>query len=178
MDGLGAGEFALVALVFRVAIGITFASHGWAKRFSGGGLSGTAGWFDSIGMKPGTFHATTASTMEMATGVALALGFLTPFAGAGIVAIMIVAGWTVHRTNGFAIVGDGWEYTFVVAITAVAIAGFGPGDYSIDHAIGIADGLNGTTGWLIAGGLGIVAGIGHLTTFYRPNPPQPAEADI
>jgi uncharacterized membrane protein YphA (DoxX/SURF4 family) len=123
VEGLDQTEFDLVMAVFRVVFGLIFASHGWAKRFSGGGIAGTAGWFDSIGMKPGKLHANLASTTEMLTGVLLAIGLLTSFGAAGIVGVMVVAGWTVHRANGFFIVKSGWEYTFVVALIAVARAG-------------------------------------------------------
>ena len=48
------------------------AAHGYNKFFGKGGLAGTAGWFDSIGMKPGMFHARVAATTEMAAGLGLA----------------------------------------------------------------------------------------------------------
>lgn len=172
VEGLDQTEFDLVMAVFRVVFGLIFASHGWAKRFSGGGIAGTAGWFDSIGMKPGKLHANLASTTEMLTGVLLAIGLLTSFGAAGIVGIMVVAGWTVHRANGFFIVKSGWEYTFVVALIAVAIAGLGPGRWSVDHGLGIADDLNGWVGLAIAIVLGVVGGVAQLAAFYRP--PAPA----
>lgn len=167
---LSANEFNFIMTVFRATVGLTFAAHGWAKRFSGGGISGTAGWFDSIGMKPGKLHANLASTTEMATGVMLALGLLTPLAAAGIVGIMVVAGWTVHRGNGFFIVKDGWEYTFIVALMAVAIAGLGAGEWSLDNALGLTDDWNGYTGLAVALAVGIGAGAGQLILFFRPPP--------
>ncbi len=174
VEGLEQTEFDAVMAGFRVIIGLVFAAHGWAKRFSGGGIDGTAGWFDSMGMRPGRLHANLASTMEMVTGVLLALGLLTSFAAAGIVGVMVVAGWTVHRSAGFFIVGNGWEYTFIVGLIAVAIAGLGPGRWSVDEALGLADDLNGWTGLAIAVVLGVAAGVGQIAVFYRP--PPPAEA--
>ena len=170
VEGLEQTEFDAVTAGFRVIVGLVFAAHGWAKRFSGGGLSGTAGWFDSIGMRPGKLHANLASSTEMLTGVLLAVGFLTSFAAAGIVGIMVVAGWAVHRDKGFFIVAEGWEYTFMVALMAVAIAGLGPGRWSIDQAIGLADDLNGWTGLAIALILGIGVGVAQLAVFYKPDP--------
>ena len=172
MEGLDAAEFDLVTFIFRVAVGITFAAHGWAKMFRGGKIAGTAGWFDSIGMRPGRMHAFMASITEMASGALLALGLLTPFAAAAIVGVMVVAGWTVHAKNGFFIVSEGWEYTFIVALMAFVIAGFGPGAWSIDQAIGIAEDLNGYTGLAIAGVLGVAAGVAQVAIFFRP--PAPA----
>lgn len=168
VEGLEQTEFDVVMATFRVIFGLVFAAHGWAKRFSGGGIDGTAGWFDSIGMRPGRMHANLASTMEMLTGVLLVVGLLTPFAAAGIVGIMVVAGWTVHRDKGFFIVGEGWEYTFMVALSAVAIAGLGPGRLSIDQGLGLADDLNGWVGLAIALVLGTAGGVAQLVLFYRP----------
>ena len=156
MADLSAAEFSTALLVFRVIFGFVFALHGWGKVK--GGIGGTAGWVDSMGMKPGKLHAWAAAITEMGTGVLIMLGLLTPFAAAGMVGVMVVAGWTVHRNNGFMIVKDGWEYTFIVAVTAIFIAWLGPGEYSLDHAFGIDDALNGWTGLLIADVLGVAAG--------------------
>ncbi|HEY6648683.1 MAG TPA: DoxX family protein, partial [Mycobacterium sp.] len=88
-------------LILRVVLGLTMAAHGYNKFFGPGGLKGTAGWFDSMGMKPGMFHARVAATTEMSAGLGVAAGLLTPVPAAGFVALMLVAAWTVHRPNGF-----------------------------------------------------------------------------
>ena len=59
-------------LILRVVLGLTMAAHGYNKFFGRGGLPGTAGWFESIGMKPGMFHARVAATTEMSAGLGLA----------------------------------------------------------------------------------------------------------
>ena len=168
VEGLDQTEYDLVMAGFRVTFGLVFASHGWAKRFSGGGIDGTAGWFDANGMRPGKLHANVASTTEMLAGVLLALGLLTSFAAAGIIGVMVVAGWVVHRSNGFFIVGEGWEYTFVVGLVALAIAGLGPGRWSIDHGLGIADDLNGWAGLAVALIQGLAGGVAQIVAFYKP----------
>lgn len=170
VEGLQQTEFDLVMAAFRIAIGLTFVAHGWNKRFSAGGIAGTAGWFESIGMKPGKVHANLASTTEMGTGALLVLGLLTSFAAAGMVGVMAVAGWVVHRRNGFFITALGWEYTFVIGVAAVAVAGLGPGRWSIDHGLGIADDLNGWVGLAIALILGIAAAAAQVIAFHRPEP--------
>ncbi len=121
-------------------------------------------------MKPGKLHAQLASSTEMLTGVMLAIGLFTPFAAAGIIGVMVVAGWVVHRSKGFFIVGEGWEYTFIVGLMALVIAGLGPGRWSIDWALGIVDDLNGWVGLAIAAVLGIGGGAAQLAVFYRPEP--------
>lgn len=165
-----AADFALLAL--RVVLGLTMAAHGYNKFFGGGRIPGTAGWFDSIGMKPGLFHARIAATTEITAGLGLALGLLTPVPAAGFVALMLVAAWTVHRKNGFFIVKEGWEYNLILAVAAVAIAGTGAGKYSLDHLLFSGTDfyhfLHGWCGLLIAVVLGLLGGIGQLVIFFRP----------
>ena len=105
-------------LILRLVLGVTLAAHGYNKFFGGGRIPGTARWFESIGMKPGKFHATVAATTEITAGLGLAVGLLTPIPAAGFVSLMLVAAWTVHRPNGFFIVKEGWEYNLVLAVSA------------------------------------------------------------
>ncbi len=167
-SGITIAEQDFVLLIFRLSIGITIAAHGWNKIFGGGRIKGTGRWFQSIGMKPGIFHAWMAALSEVFCGLLLCLGFLTSFAAAGIIGIMVVAGWTVHRNNGFFIIKEGWEYVFVLSVAALTIATLGPGDWSIDHTLGISDDLMGWAGFWIASGLGIGAGLLQLLLFFRP----------
>ena len=102
----------LVLLILRGVAGLTLAAHGWNKFFGGGRIAGTGRWFDSIGMRPGRLNALLAASSEMGAGVLLTLGLLTPVAAAGVIGVMVVAGWTVHRSNGFFIIKEGWEYVF------------------------------------------------------------------
>jgi putative oxidoreductase len=159
-------QFNLGLLILRVVVGPVFAFHGFAKIFRGGRLEGTAGWFDSMGMRPGHVHARFAAFGELATGTCLALGLLTSFAGLGLVALMSVAVWTVHKGKGLLVTKDGWEYNLVLATIGVTVATLGPGEWSLDDVIGID--LNGTTGLLIALVGGVAAAAGLLATFYRP----------
>lgn len=158
----------LVLLLARVLLGFTMFAHGYQKVFKGGKLPGTAGWFDSIGMKPGMLHARMAATTEMGSGILLAAGLLTSLAGAAYVALMIVAAWTVHRANGFFIVKSGWEYNMVLAVAGVLIGTVGAGKYSLDHAFDFVDTFSGSSGLLMSLGVGVLGGIGQLVVFFRP----------
>jgi putative oxidoreductase len=159
-------------LVLRLVVGPVFAFHGFAKVFRGGRLAGTAGWFDSMGMRPGHLHARFAAFGELATGTCITLGLLTSFGGMGLVGLMAVAFWTVHKGNGLLVTKNGWEYNLVLGAIGVALATIGAGQWSVDNALGID--LNGPAGFAIAlvGGLAMAAGL--LVTFYRP--PVPAAA--
>ncbi len=155
-------------LILRLVLGLTLAAHGFNKFFGGGRIPGTARWFESIGMKPGKFHATVAATTEMAAGLGLAAGLLTPIPAAGFVSLMLVAAWTVHRHNGFFIVKEGWEYNLVLAVSAVAVATIGPGKFSLDWAIFGKNWLDGWPGLLVSVLLGLAGAVGQLLIFYRP----------
>src|ERR1700739_4654457 len=154
-------------LILRLVLGLTLAAHGFNKFFGGGRIPGTARWFESIGMKPGKFHATVAATTEVSAGLGLAAGLLTPIPAAGFVALMLVAAWTVHRPNGFFIVKEVWDYTLVLALSAVAVATVGPGRFSLDFAIFGHAWCAGWTGLLISVVLGLGGGIGEVVVFFR-----------
>ncbi len=164
-----AGRVSLGIAVIRVVVGVALAAHGYAKFFRGGKIAGTAGWFDSMGMKPGKVHAYLAASTEVGAGLLFAAGLLTPLAAAGMVGLMVVAAWTVHRHNGFFIVAEGWEYTFILAVVAVGIATTGPGEFSLDYALDLTDpDFDGINGLLIAAGGGLLAGVAQMALFYRP----------
>lgn len=160
-------EFDLGLLLLRVVVGLVFAFHGYAKIFRGGRLAGTGRWFDSIGMRPGQVHARLAAAGELATGTCLTLGLLTPFAGMGLVGLMAVAVWTVHRGHGLLVNQDGWEYNLVLGTIGVTLGVLGPGRWSLDNALGVD--LTGGIGLAIslAGGLGL-ATLLLATTYQRP----------
>jgi putative oxidoreductase len=164
-------NFAL--LMVRVVLGLTVVAHGYQKYFLGGRIPGTAGWFASLGMKPGKFHAYTAATTEITSGLLFAAGLITPVAAAAFVGVMFVAAF-IHRHNGFFVFKEGVEYNLVISVVAIAVATIGPGEWSLDHAIGLKPhDVNGWVGFGISAGLGLLAAIGLLVLFYRP----PAKAD-
>lgn len=160
-----------VLLVLRVVVGLTMAAHGYQKLFLGGRIPGTAGWFESLGMRKGTgrFHAITAASTEIGSGLLIAAGLLTPLAGAAFVGVMAVAGW-VHRDHGFFVFKEGVEYNLVLATIGVTLATLGPGRFSLDHAIGLSPDWYGWRGLVIALVLGLGMATGLLAVFYRTPP--------
>ncbi|MGH3555641.1 MAG: DoxX family protein [Mycobacterium sp.] len=155
-------------LILRLVLGLTLAAHGYNKFFGGGRIPGTGRWFESIGMKGGTFQATVAATTEISAGLGLAAGLLTPIPAAGFVSLMAVAAWTVHRPHGFFIFNEGWEYVMVLALSAVAVATVGPGQLSLDWLIFGHNWVDGWAGLLLSVLLGLAGAIGQLLIFYRP----------
>lgn len=96
------GDLAL--LVLRVAVGVVMFAHGamklgWVGK--GGSPAGTAGWFTSIGIRPGLFWAWVVILAEAGGGVLTILGLGGPI-GPGIVAgDLVVAIIVAHIPKGF-----------------------------------------------------------------------------
>ena len=150
-------------LILRLVVGALFAGHGAQKLFGvvgGGGLDGTAGFFENLGLRPGWLHARAAGTAEFAGGLLLALGLFTPFAAAALIAVMTTAVITVHAPNGIWNTNKGYEYNLVLAAVAFTVAAVGAGAWSLDEALGFD--LHGV-GWAIGAlAVGLACGIGAV----------------
>jgi len=155
-------------LVVRVCIGGFLAYHGYNKIFGGGGLSGTAAWFGSIGMKWPHLQARLAAATEIGAGLALAFGLFTSLSAAGVIGIMIVAIVVAHAKVGFFVFlpNQGWEYCATIALMAWSVGVIGPGRWSLDHALDIH--VDGWTGAIVTTVVGLGSAALLLTTSYRP----------
>lgn len=162
-------------LLIRLALGPMLVVHGCNKVFGAGGLAGTAGWFESLGLRPGWLHARVAAATEIVAGVLLTLGLATGPVCAAFVGLMLVAALTDHRGKGYFIFKGGWEYVALVALVAVGAASTGPGAWSLDHALGLD--LSGAWWSLAAALAGVVAASGLLLVAYRPEPAR-AESSV
>jgi putative oxidoreductase len=153
----------LALLVLRLVVGLGFAAHGAQKlfgAFGGGGIAGTAGFFEQVGLRPGRLHALAAGVSELAGGVLIAVGLLTPFAAAALIGVMTAAVLTVHGRNGFFNTANGFEYNLTLAAAVFALAGVGAGHWSLDHALGL-DLMS--TGWALAAlAAGVLGGLGAV----------------
>jgi putative oxidoreductase len=163
MDGLDTG-----LLLLRLLVGLTMAAHGAQKTFAmfgGGGIGGTGRWLESIGFRPGRRHALLAGGSELVGGLLLVVGLITPLAAAVVIGVMIVAGAAGHGGKGFFLTRGGWEYCLVLAGMAAVLAFTGPGQWSLDHAIGFAGG--GLLWGLFAVALGVAGAAGQMATRRR-----------
>jgi putative oxidoreductase len=125
-------------LLLRGGVGGTLFAHGAQKLFGwfgGGGISGTAAMFDSIGFKPGKVNALAAGLGEAGGGALLALGLATPAAGAAVAGTMVVAS-SMHAEAGFFSNKGGLEFPAVLGVAAAALALTGPGELSVDRLLG------------------------------------------
>jgi putative oxidoreductase len=126
-------------LSLRLAVGGLFVGHGTQKLFGwfgGHGLEATAGFFENLGLRPGKRHALAAGAAEAGGGALLVLGAATPLASAVLIATMLTAIQRVHLKNGPWASDGGYEYNLVLIAAALALAETGPGEPSIDAALG------------------------------------------
>lgn len=151
-------------LLARLIFGVLMAAHGSQKLFGwfgGYGLAGTGEFFESLGFRPGRLFAALAAVAEVAGGLMLGLGLLTPIGAALIVSVMIVAAGSVHWQHGLFAATNGIEVPLLYVAAAAALAFTGPGAYSFDAVLGLA------TLWTPAVGLtalavGISGGLANL----------------
>ncbi len=149
-------------LLARMVVGLLMAAHGTQKLFGwfgGYGLAGTAGFFESLGFRPGRLFAATAGATEVAAGLLVALGLLGPLGPALIISVMIVAMAAVHWQHGVFAQNNGIEVPLLYAVSAAAIGLIGAGAYSVDALLGLA--WSTTVAWA-ALAAGALAGFANL----------------
>ncbi|GAB2983950.1 hypothetical protein GCM10017788_39880 [Amycolatopsis acidiphila] len=128
-------------LLLRAVIGLLMAGHGAQKLFGwfgGHGVPGTAGFLESLGWRPGRAFALLLGAAELVGGLALALGFATPFAAAVLMAVLANAALVVHGRHGLWNTAGGFEYPLALIGSTLALAFTGPGRFSLDHLVGWA----------------------------------------
>ncbi|MCX5095684.1 DoxX family protein [Streptomyces sp. NBC_00365] len=156
----------VVALLLRLVLGVVMIAHGLNHWRGGGRIEGTARWFTGLGLTHGTLQAWLSVLTEAGAGVLLLAGLLTPLACAGVISVMLVAGLLAHRSNGFFVFAEGYEYVLTLAVVSLALAALGPGSASLDDMVGLD--LDGWTGAGLALGVAVSATVGLLATFWRP----------
>ncbi len=132
---MDASTLDLGLLVLRIGVGVPLALHGTQKLlgwFGGGGFSGTSAWFASLGFGTGRSATLMAGGAEIAGGLGLATGLLTPLAAAMVVGTMTTAAFVNNAQAGFWSVVKGWELNGYLIVVATALAVAGPGALSLD----------------------------------------------
>lgn len=163
-------------LIARLALGAMLIGHGSQKLFGwfgGHGISGTAGFFEQLGFRPGKPFAYAASLSEVGGGLLVALGLLGPIGPALIISVMIVAAGTVHWGKGVFYTTGGFEVPLVYSAVALALGLSGPGARSLDAALGLSL-TEPVLVWSVLA-LGVAGGLLNLA-IRRPAPAAPPEA--
>ncbi|WP_181766768.1 DoxX family protein [Streptomyces albidus (ex Kaewkla and Franco 2022)] len=123
-------------LLLRVVLGLTMAVHGSQKlfgAFDGPGLKGTGQFFSSAGYPAGETMALIAGLTETLGGLGLALGLLTPLAGAAVLGTMVNA--IALKWGGGFFAPKGVEYELLLIAGAAALTLTGPGRYAADRLL-------------------------------------------
>ncbi|MGH2972309.1 MAG: DoxX family protein [Gaiellaceae bacterium] len=161
-------------LILRLVPGLLFMGHGLQKlvpaRFSPGWLNATgpgpmAGFFEQMGLRPGFASVVLAGLGELAGGILVAAGLVTPLGTVLLAAVMTTAILVVHLKKGIWSTNGGFEYPLVMLTAAYAVSALGPGSLSVDAWAGISnwDGIHWAAGNAdragAAVGIGVVAGL-------------------
>ncbi|MEV6067838.1 DoxX family protein [Nocardia sp. NPDC052001] len=134
VDTTRTAPYDLGLLILRLVVGLTMAAHGAQKLFgwfSGGGIDGTAAFFDSSGYPAARTMAVIAGLTETFGGLGLALGLLTPLAGAAVVGTLLNA-LAVKWGGGF-FAPKGVEYELLLTAAAATLTLTGPGACALDR---------------------------------------------
>jgi putative oxidoreductase len=126
--------------VIRVVTGLVLAGHGAQKAlgaFGGPGLTKWTGATKGMSFRPPRLWANAAAWGELLGGLALAVGFLTPFAAAVLAVDMLVAIWKVHWSKGLWVTKGGYEYALVMFCVFALIGMVGVTAYSVDELLSL-----------------------------------------
>ncbi|MDQ6832116.1 MAG: DoxX family protein [Chloroflexota bacterium] len=126
-------------LVLRATTGGLIAGHGSQKllgAFGGPGLEGTAGFMESLGLRPGKYWGTAAALSET-SGILTALGLLHPLGPLGTTAAMTMATAKAHWGKPIWATAGGAELAVTNIAASLALMLTGPGKYSLDQMFGI-----------------------------------------
>jgi putative oxidoreductase len=127
-------------LILRLVSGGLLAGHGAQKlfgSFGGHGLEGTAGWLESLGLRPGHMWAGMAGVGELGGGMLTALGAGGPLGSILSAASMGMATVQAHWGKPIWATSGGAELPVVNIAVATALALTGPGKYSVDRLFGV-----------------------------------------
>ncbi|MFJ3637702.1 DoxX family protein [Streptomyces sp. NPDC090112] len=121
-------------LLLRLVVGLSMACHGAMKLFGwfgGPGLDATGKGFTMAGYPAGDAMAVIAGLSETLGGLGLALGLLTPLAGAALIGVFV----NILDVRGLEVYFGprGVELETVLFASVVALTLTGPGRFSVDH---------------------------------------------
>jgi len=154
-------------LVLRLAIFVIMGFHGTQKLFGwwdGGGLDKAQAFFASQGFRPPRVMAAVAGVTEITGGVLISSGLLTVLSVAMLTGVLTNV-TAIHIRNGLDRTKHGVEFELIILAGVLAVGLCGPGDWSLDSALGVP-----SRAWLglAAIAIGIVSGLTIVATRQRP----------
>jgi putative oxidoreductase len=126
----------LALLLLRVVTGGLLVGHGAQKlfgAFGGHGLEGTAGWLESLGLRPGMLWAGMGGSGELLGGLLTVLGLGGPLGSILTTTSMKMATFKAHSGKPIWASAGGAELPMVNIAVGTALMMTGPGRYSLDR---------------------------------------------
>ena len=117
-------------LILRIGVSATALHAGVIKALN---FTTTAQFMADGGWRPSTFAAYLVTATEIAGGLALLLGLLTPLAACGLVAAMLDA-WAANAAAA-TVWSDPFNVPFLVAFAAATLLFVGAGAHSVDARV-------------------------------------------
>jgi putative oxidoreductase len=169
-------------LGLRVALGMLVFSQGMTKLgwFGGdGGIDGLKQFLQILGYDARTPLAWMLTTVEIASGLLLMAGAVTPLAAAAVIGIGVNLAFGLTWTSGYlgGASGSGYGFALLLVAGATAIAFVGPGRLSVDRLLKWPRPPEGMQAGIFAVALGAVTGVFVLTVLgpgfgSEPNAPS------
>ena len=160
-------------LALRLTTGGLLAGHGAQKlfgSFQGPGPEGTAGWLESMGLRPGKQWAMAAGLSEFGGGILTALGLAWPLGPIAIMSSMATAAGTAHRGKPIWATAGGAELPLTNFAAGLALMLTGPGRIALDKALG-------TRLPFTLSALALLGAAGGVALAVSAKPDQPAEQE-
>jgi putative oxidoreductase len=120
-------------LLIRLVVGVVFVFHGVQKLFGlfdGGGIEGTAQFFEGQGIPMAKASAVLAGLAELLGGLSLITGAWMRLLAIPLIVTMAVAILTVHR-GAFAASAGGMEFPLTLGVVVLGLWMTGPGRIAI-----------------------------------------------
>ena len=129
---------AWASIPLRFSLGVIFIAHGLQKAyglFAGSGIKNFSNMLSSIGFVPPLLWAYLAAYLELIGGLCLLIGLGTRIFSGLLFMLIVIAAVTVHLKNGFFLINNGVEYTFVIAAMCLSLAILGTGKLGLNKKL-------------------------------------------
>ncbi len=135
LGGIYSALDGFAAPILRIFAGLLLVPHGAQKlfgMFGGGGISGTAQFFENSGYTPAIFWVFVVGITEFVGGIAITLGLFTRLAALFVVIEMGVIVFVHKMPNGLFARGGGYEFELFWGIAVLYFLIRGGGRFSLD----------------------------------------------
>lgn len=98
-------------------------------------IQSVADWFESLNIPVAKFNAYFVASIEMLSVFLFAMGIGTRIISLLLIPTILVAIYTVHWENGYAVGYNGYEIPLYYLTMLIVLLGFGSGKFSLNYLI-------------------------------------------